>query len=97
MRSRFDSLWIGLGVGVFVPALALIMFYYTNFDKVSLQYFLTYSAQLRILPKVISLCVIPNLGVFFLFMWRNHYASAKGIILATLIMTFLVLGLKIFI
>ena len=92
-RSRFDSLWIGLVVGIFVPVLALIMFYYSTFTKVS---FMDYSLQVRVLPKVISLCVIPNLGVFFLFMWRNHYFSARGIIFATLIITFIVLGLKIF-
>ena len=95
-RSRFDSLWIGLIVGFFVPVLALIMFYYSSFTKVSLQFFMDYSAHIRVLPKIISLCVIPNLGVFFLFMWRNHYYSARGIIFATLIITFIVLGLKIF-
>jgi hypothetical protein len=97
MRSRFDSLWIGLSVGVFIPFLALVMFYYSSFTKVSFNFFIEYSSQIRVLPKVISLCVIPNLGVFFLFMWRNHYHSSRGIIMATLIITFLVLGLKIFI
>jgi hypothetical protein len=96
-RSRFDYLWIGLSVGIFIPFLALLMFYYSSFTKVSFQYFIEYSSQIRILPKVISLCVIPNLGVFFLFIWREHYYSARGIVMATLIITFFVLGLKIFI
>jgi hypothetical protein len=96
MRSRFDALWIGLSVGIFIPALALVMFYASSFTAVSFQYFLTYSTQIHILPKVISLCVIPNLGVFFLFIWRNHNQAARGVILATLVMTMLVLGLKIF-
>ena len=95
-RSIFDSLWLGLVVGIFVPVLALIMFYYSSFTNVSFHYFIEYSSQIRILPKIISLCVVPNLGVFFLFMWRNHYYSARGIILATLIITFVVLGLKLF-
>ena len=92
-RSKLDSLWIGLVVGIFVPVLSLLMFYYSTFTKVS---FMDYSLQVRILPKIISLCVVPNLGVFFLFMWRNHYYSARGIILATVIITLVVLVLKIF-
>lgn len=92
-RSKLDSLWIGLVVGIFVPVLSLLMFYYSTFTKVS---FMDYSLQVRILPKIISLCVIPNLGVFFLFIWRNHYYSARGIILATVIITLVVLVLKIF-
>ena len=92
-RSKLDSLWIGLVVGIFVPVLSLLMFYYSTFTKVS---FMDYSLQVRILPKIISLCVIPNLLVFFLFMWRNHYYSARGIILATLIITLVVVVLKIF-
>jgi hypothetical protein len=96
MRSRFDSIWIGLIVGIFVPALAFVMFYFSSFTKVSLHYFIEYSAQLQALPKIISLCVVPNLGVFFLFMWRNHYYSARGVIMATVIMALIVLGLKIF-
>ena len=92
-RSKLDSLWIGLVVGIFVPVLSLLMFYYSTFTKVS---FMDYSLQVRILPKIISLCVIPNLLVFFLFMWRNHYYSARGIILATVIITLVVLVLKIF-
>ena len=92
-RSKLDSLWIGLVVGIFVPVLSLLMFYYSTFTKVS---FMDYSLQVRILPKIISLCVVPNLGVFFLFIWRNHYYSARGIILATVIITLVVLVLKIF-
>jgi hypothetical protein len=96
MRSRFDSLWLGLIVGIMVPAIALFMFYYSSFTRVPLSYFIQYSIQINILPQVLSMCVLPNLGIFFLFMWRNHYLSARGIIFATIIAAFLVLGIKLF-
>jgi hypothetical protein len=97
MRSRLDAIWIGLSAGIFIPLLAFVMFYYSSFTKVPLFYFIEYSAQIQVLPKLLSLCVVPNLGVFFLFLWRGHYSSARGVIMATVIMALLVLGLKLFI
>jgi len=95
-RSRFDALWIGICAGIFVPALTLVMFYFSSFTKLSFNNFVEFATQIRLLPKIISLCAIPNLGVFFLFMWRNHYYSARGVIFATVIVTIVVLFLKIF-
>ena len=97
MRSRFDSVGIGLIIGIVIPILSLLLFYSTNFAKVPLGFFIKHTAQIEVLPKLISLCGIPNLGVFFLFIWRNHYYSARGVILATLLLTFIVLGLMILI
>jgi hypothetical protein len=96
MRSRFDSLILGLIIGLFVPALCVIMFYYSSFTLVSFQYFLKHSMQIDVLPKLISLGAVPNLGVFFLFLWRNHYYSARGVIFATFLLAFGVVALKLF-
>ncbi len=97
MRSRFDSLGLGLIFGILLPALSLLMFYSTSFTEVSLSFFIKHTSKIEVLPKLISLCGIPNLGLFFLFLWRNHYYSARGVIMATLILTFVVLGMLIFI
>lgn len=95
MRSRFDALMIGFSVGLLIPFLALLIFYSANFGKVSFGFFLLHTTRIEVLPKLISMCGIPNLGLFFLFMWRNHYLSARGVIMATLFMAFIVLGLMI--
>ncbi len=95
MRSRLDSVGLGIVVGIVIPLLSLLLFYSTNFTKVTFGFFLQHTAQIEVLPKLISLCGIPNLGVFFLFIWRNHYYSARGVIIATIILTVIVLGLMI--
>ena len=95
MRSRLDSVGLGLVAGIVIPLLSLLLFYSTNFTKVPFGFFLQHTAQIEVLPKLISLCGIPNLGIFFLFIWRNHYFSARGVIIATLILTVIVLGLMI--
>lgn len=95
MRSRLDSVGLGLVAGIVIPLFSLLLFYSTNFTKVPFVFFLQHTAQIEVLPKLISLCGIPNLGIFFLFIWRNHYFSARGVIIATLILTVIVLGLMI--
>jgi hypothetical protein len=94
--SGFDSKWLGTAAGIFVPFISVLIFYSTNFAEVSIAYFITYSLQIKILPQLISLCVIPNLGLFFLFMWRNHLNAARGVIMATILLALIVLALKIF-
>lgn len=96
MSYRFDAFWIGILVGIFLPALALLMFYYSTFEHVPFGYFFTYMQKITVLPKLISLCALPNLALFFLFLSRNHYKSSKGVVIATMILTIVVLVLKIF-
>lgn len=96
MRSRFDNVGLGLILGIGLPIIMLVMFYFSNFTKVPLIYFLKYSLQIAALPKMVSICAIPNLGLFFLFMTKNHYYSARGVVAATFLLTFVVLAMKIF-
>jgi hypothetical protein len=44
--------------------------------------------------KVLSLATVPNLLLFFLFIWTHRNFSARGVIFATLLMAFVMLVLK---
>jgi hypothetical protein len=46
------------------------------------------------LSKVVSLAAIPNLLLFFLFIWTKRNFSARGVIFATLLLAFVMLILK---
>jgi hypothetical protein len=96
MRSTFDSWIVGLLVGLIVPVIAIVVFYYSSFTTVPFSYFIMYSKQIHVLPKLIAVGAIPNLGLFFLFMWRNHLVSARGVILATFVLAFIVLAMNLF-
>jgi hypothetical protein len=95
-KSGFNNIWLGTIIGILLPFLSVVTFYYSSFTGVPLEYFFEHSLQIKVLPKLISVCAIPNLGAFFLFMWRNHLYSARGVILATFLITFFVLALKAF-
>ena len=96
MNSRFNSLPLGLIMGLFLPALCMLMFYYSSFTRVPVSFFLQYAAQIRILPKIIGVCTVPNLGLFYLFTWRNHLLAARGVLMASFIIAFVILGLILF-
>jgi hypothetical protein len=51
----------------------------------------------RVLSAVISLCLIPNLGLFFLFYNYRIDRSARGMILGMLLYGFLIVYLKIWV
>ncbi len=95
-KSARNSIWTGTTIGLIVPFVVVFIFFKLKFPHVTIEYIIDYSIQMRALPKIISLCVIPNLGIFFLFMKVNYLFSARGIILATFIMTLFVLVLKMF-
>ena len=95
-QSTLNNIYTGTSLGIIVPLIVVFIFFKVKFPQFTVSYVLDYSIQMRALPKIISLCVVPNLGIFFLFMWKNFLYSARGVILATFIMTVLVLALKLF-
>ncbi|MFO7935130.1 MAG: hypothetical protein R6U78_13745 [Bacteroidales bacterium] len=95
MRSdkRFDSLTAGLIPGLVIPAVTLVIIWLVRHDG-GLFEFLVVFQRMGMLSKLISLSVIPNLLLFFLFVWTNRSFSARGVIFATLVLAFVMLVLK---
>lgn len=95
MRSdkRVDSLAAGLIPGLVIPAVTLVMIWLVRYDGGFFE-FLVIFQRMGMLSKLISLSVIPNLLLFFLFVWTNRSFSARGVIFATLVLAFVMLVLK---
>jgi len=93
-RSRFDSQPLGLIAGLILPVISSIVFYLVRHNDLTPGEFLNTMLRLKILTHVISLHVIPNLLLFFLFIWRNYLYSARGVLSATFIFAGLVFLLK---
>jgi len=83
----------GLIPGLLLPPLTLVIFWLVKSD-LSLWNFLERFQLLGMLSKVLSLATIPNLLLFFVFIWTRRNFSARGVIFATLLMAFLMLVLK---
>jgi hypothetical protein len=95
-KRKLDNLLLGVAGGLFLPFLSVMIYWlwsfkYMNFIPQFFQFLLTG----RVLAAVLSLCLIPNLGLFFLFLNKENYKTAKGIILTLFIYGAIILFLKI--
>lgn len=90
--SFFNRFLTGLIAGVLLPMLAVFVFYRVSMGYRSFQEFLDLAIRFHAFTKIVSLCVLPNLGLFFVFVWMNLLQAARGVLLATM-----VVGLGVFI
>ena len=97
MRSKLDSPFVGLFLGILIPVIGMLIFYKTNFNTLDIKEFFEHVERLNKTPQLISLSVVANLGLFFLFIWKKFYYSAKGVIIATFLYTMFVLIIKYFV
>lgn len=93
-KGIFDKLWIGLVSGIVVPMIALSCYYFARYSDLSLVDFFQVYKNLGILTHIISLSILPNLLVFFLFIRQNNLKSARGVLMATFLFTFVVLCIR---
>lgn len=92
-NKRFDSLVLGLITGLVLPLVTLLIFWIFRYEG-GLGEFLSSFQRIGMLSKIISLSVIPNLLLFFLFIWTHRTFSARGVIFATLVVAMVMLVLK---
>jgi hypothetical protein len=96
MKSRFDLVKLGFALGVITPVIAFFIFYfiksanYANFRE-----YIDFLIVMGALPKLLSLMVIPNLLIFFIFIWTEHMYAARGVLAATIFDALAILALKI--
>ena len=92
-EKKFNTLLTGLIPALVLPTLTLLAFWLIKSDRGFVD-FLQQFQQMDMLSKVVSLAAIPNLLLFFLFIWTNRNFSARGVIFATLLLAFVMLILK---
>ncbi len=83
----------GLITGLMLPVSTLLIIWFVRHDM-GLGEFLSSFQRIGALSKIVSLSVIPNLLLFFLFIWTNRTFSARGVIFATLVVALIMLVLK---
>ncbi len=94
MKSRYDLVKLGFALGVIVPIISFFVVYKIKFDSFSLKGFYDFLVTMHALPKLLSLMVIPNLLVFFIFIWTNHLYAARGVLAATVFDAIVIMAIK---
>lgn len=94
-RKRYDQILVGLTIGMIVPLVIFLGFYQMKYSHLALADYVRDIWQLKILMKLLSLCVFPNLAFFFIFYRLKYDLAARGVILATFVYAFAVLVGKV--
>jgi hypothetical protein len=92
-RKKLDTLLTGLVPGLVLPVITLLIIWVIRYSG-SFREFLATFQEMNMLSKVISLASIPNLLLFFIFIWTDRNFSARGVIFATLMVAAVMLVLK---
>jgi hypothetical protein len=80
--------------GMLVPLLALVIFYLISSSDKTFSEFLGFIVSRKKLSSLISLSVVPDLLVFFIFIWLNYLYSARGVLAAVFLFALVVVLTK---
>jgi len=96
MKRNDNKIWIGIVIGLFTAVLSIFILYLVRYTNMNLgDYFVLLYRSKRLLSPIVSIAGVPNLIIFFLFLNRHKYKTARGIIMATFILALMVVFIKI--
>lgn len=92
----FDKLWMGAVAGLISPLLAFSMYYLINYRYMPVGRFINYLRLGDTYTSIVTLCLLANLAVFYLFIWQKKYNGARGVLGSTFIWAAIIMYLKFF-
>jgi hypothetical protein len=92
--TRLNTLTFGLIAGLLVPLLALVIFYFISSSDTAFPEYIRFIVSRKKLSSLISLSVVPDLLVFFIFIWLNYLYSARGVLAAVFLLALIVVLTK---
>ena len=90
MKRWIDTMLTGIFAGLILPMISFQAYVYLYRQGETVIAVLERFVLLNVLTHVISLACIPNLLLFFIFLWTGKERSAHGVIGATLIYAIIV-------
>lgn len=93
-----DNLPLGIVLGLLTPVIGFFLYYLLVFlpKHIGLGEFITVlAANRQMIPKVISICLVLNGLVFYLYTQKRKDVTAKGIFLVTMLYAITILLLKL--
>ncbi|MBN2662613.1 MAG: hypothetical protein JXR68_03090 [Bacteroidales bacterium] len=85
-KKSFNTIVTGLIPGFILPIVSIYIFYlFQNSFSGSFETYINQVIEYRAITKVLSVCMLANLGLFFLFIQTLRYKSARGVLFATIL------------
>jgi hypothetical protein len=95
MKFLLNTQPVGLIMGLIAPVIVFLGFYVFKYSGITFFEFLDFLISRNVIVQVLSICVIINLLLFFIFIWTNRLYAARGVILATFIYAIVVVIFKV--
>ena len=95
-KSKYNNVWLGLALGLIIPFITIIIFSLFKSADNNFIEFIEFALSISALSNILSLCALPNLAIFYLFLNKELYYSVRGVIFATLILAILVVITRYF-
>lgn len=89
-----DHILVGIPSGLIGPIVGIFCFYWYKFSHTALVDFFNMAAEKNLLSPLLSLCVIINLGIFYLFIRVDYLHAARGVIFSTFVYGLIIMVLK---
>jgi hypothetical protein len=93
-KLEFNSQKTGFFLGIILPVTALLAFYFFRYRAIPIAEFFRFVYFRNILSPLVSLTVLPNLLLFFIFLRSNFLRGARGVLLASFVLTIVVVIIK---
>lgn len=97
MIKKYNKPVVGLVLGILLPLISFLIYFVFLLVKNPELKFTEFVETLYLteaFTPVFSICVLPNLILFFIFKKKEYWYSVKGLVMSVLIYTIFVLVLK---
>jgi hypothetical protein len=93
--EKFDKVIVGVISGLAFPLLVGLIIYAFSSGHQSIAAYLTRISNSDIITHAISLCVFPNIIIFFLFNQFDMLRATRGVLAMTIVWAVIVFGVKL--
>ncbi len=93
-KSKYNNLVIGFITGTLLPVLIAVIVVYIQSKNISFKEYFSKLIQFGLLADILRVTVLTDLILFYVFLNKKFYKSAKGVMLAALVIGFYVIYIK---
>lgn len=94
MERNINKIGIGFIFGLLLPLVVFVVVFFVSTHEISLPDYIYNMWKLGAFLKVMSLCVLPSMGLFLYYYRIKYDFAARGVILATLVYAFVMMVSK---